>query len=148
MGDSTLEEGEGTTGPDNPNPEPDSMRCLSPQDTYRYLGIDQLFETDDKLVKDRVICEYRKRLHKIWKSQRNSKNKVDATNALAVSLLKYCFVTVKWTRKELQGLDILTRKVLRRYQSHHLNASPEGCIFLAHRGVGGSRAFCLSGSRR
>ena len=82
-------------------------------------------------MKDRVICEYRKRLHKIWKLQLNSKTKVDATNALAISLLRYCFVTVKWTRKELQGLDILTRKVLRRYQLHHLNASPER-LYLPH----------------
>ena len=34
-------------------------------------------------------------------------------------------MTVKWTRRELRDLDVLTRKVLRRYQSHHLNASPE-----------------------
>jgi hypothetical protein len=60
----------------------DSMQCLSPQYVYRYLGIDQLFETDDKLVKDHVTCEYRKRLHRIWKSQLNSKNKIKATNAL------------------------------------------------------------------
>ena len=42
-----------------------------------------------------------------------------------MSLLRYRFVTVKWTRRELRDLDVLTRKVLRRYQSHHLNASPE-----------------------
>ena len=48
---------------------PDSMQCLAPQYVYRYLGIDQLFEMDDNLVKDHVTCEYRKRLHKIWKSQ-------------------------------------------------------------------------------
>ena len=62
---------------------------------------------------------------KIWKSQLNSQHKVDATNTLAMSLLRYRFMTVKWTRRELRDLDVLTRKVLRRYQSHHLNASPE-----------------------
>ena len=142
-GTAHLKKGKVLPGPDNPNPEPDSMRCLSPQDTYRYLGIDQLFETDDKLVKDRVICECRKRLHKIWKSQLYSKNKVDATNALAVSLLRYCFVTVKWTRKELQGLDILTRKVLRRYQSHHLNASSERLYLPRSQGGRGLQSLLL-----
>ena len=68
-----------------------------------------------------MIAEYKKRLHKIWKSQLNSRHKVDATNTPAISLLRYRFMTVKWTRKELRYLDVLTRKVLRRYQSHHLN---------------------------
>ena len=55
---------------------------------------------------------------------RFSRHKVDATNTLAVSLLRYWFVTVKWTRRELKDLDVLTWKVLSRYQSHHLNGSP------------------------
>ena len=62
---------------------------------------------------------------KMWKSQLNSQHKVDATNTLAMSLLRYRFMTVKWTRRELRDLDMLIQKVLRRYQSHHLNASPE-----------------------
>ena len=38
------------------------------------------------------------------KSQLNSRHKVDATNTLAMSLLRYWFVTVKWTRRELRDL--------------------------------------------
>ena len=69
-------------------------------------------------MKDSVITEYKKRLHKILKSQL----KVDATNTLAVSLLRYQFVTVKWTRRELRDLDVLTWKVLRRHQTPELPA--------------------------
>ena len=121
-----MQKGKVLPGPENSGTAPENgIKCLSEQDIYRYFGIEQLFATDDKKVKDSVIAEYRKRLHKIWKSELNVQHKVDATNTLAVSLLRYRFVTVKWTRRELRHLDVLTRKVLRRYQSQHLNASPE-----------------------
>ena len=112
-------------GPENPSTE-DGIKCLFGKDTYWYPGVEQLFATDDKKVKDSVIAEYKKRLHKIGKSQLNSRHKVDATNTLAISLLRYRFVTVKWTRRELRDLDVLTWKVLRRYQSHHLNLGAGG----------------------
>ena len=86
-----------------------------------------------------MIAEYKKRLHKIWKSQLNSRHKVDATNTLAISLLRYRFVTVKWTRRELRDLDVLTWKVLRRYQSHHLNER----VYLPRSQGGGGFMICL-----
>ena len=53
-------------GPQNPSTTTDDgIKCLSDRDTYRYLGVEQLFATDDKKVKDNVIAEYRKILHKI-----------------------------------------------------------------------------------
>ena len=68
-------------GPQSPSTTPDDgIKCLSDRGTYRYLGVEQLFATDDKKVKDNVIAEYRKILHKIWKSQLNSRHKVDGTN--------------------------------------------------------------------
>ena len=41
--------------------------------------------------------------------QKNSRRKVDATNTLAIPLLRYRFVTLKWTRGELRDLDVLTQ---------------------------------------
>ena len=108
-----MQKGMVLPGPQNPRTTPDDgIKCLSNRDTYRYLGVEQLFVTNDKKVKDNVIAEYRKRLHKIWRSQLNSRHKVDATNTLAMSLLRYWFVTVKWTKRELRDLDVLKRKVL------------------------------------
>ena len=79
-------------------------------------------------MKDSVITEYKKKLHKIWKSLLNLQHKVNATNTLAISLQRYWFVTMKWARRELRDLDVLTWKVLRRYQSHHLNACPREVV--------------------
>ena len=138
-----MQKGKVLPGPENPSTEPDdSIKCLSDKDTYRYLGVEQLFTANDKKVKDSVIAEYRKRLHKIWGSQLNSRHKVDAINTLALSLLRYRFVTVKWTRRELRDLDVLTRKVLRRYQSHHLNTSPER-LYLPRSQGGRGLMICL-----
>ena len=143
-----MQKGKVLPGPENPGTSPDDgIQCLSDKDTYRYLGIEQLFATDDKKVKDSVIAEYKKRLHKIWKSQLNSRHKVDATNTLAISLLRYRFVTVKWTRRELRDLDVLTRKVLRRYQSHHLNASPERLYLPRDQGGRGLMSCLLTWER-
>ena len=38
-GTAHLKKGKVLPGPDNPSPEPDSMRCLPPQDTYMYLEL-------------------------------------------------------------------------------------------------------------
>ena len=111
-----MQKGMVLPGPKNPGTSPeDDIKCLSKKDTYWYIGIEQLFAMDNKNVKDFVISEYKKRLRKIWISQLNSQHK--ATNTLAISLLRYWFVTVKWTRRELRDLDVITWKVLRRYQT-------------------------------
>ena len=68
-----MQKGKVLPGPENPGTSlEDGIKCLSEQDTYQYLGIKQLFAMDDKKVKDSVIAEYKKRLHKIWKSQLNA----------------------------------------------------------------------------
>ena len=59
-----MQKGKVLPGPQNPSTTPDDgIKCLSDRDTYRYLGVEQLFATDDKKVKDNVIAEYRKTLH-------------------------------------------------------------------------------------
>ena len=97
-----MQKGKVLPGPENPSTAPeDGIKCLSGKDTYWYLGVEQLLATDDKKVKDSVIAEYKKRLHKIWKSQLNLRHKVNATNTLAIfiyTLLRYQFMTVKWER--------------------------------------------------
>ena len=44
-------------GPVNPSTETDDgIKCFSDKDTYRYLGVKQLFTANDKNVKDSVIA--------------------------------------------------------------------------------------------
>ena len=65
------------------------------------------------------------RLRKIWDSLLTGKIKANLTNSWAVSIYRYYFACLKWTRKEVQQLDMLTRTILRQRKSHHANASIE-----------------------
>ena len=46
------------------------------------------------------------------KSKLNGKNKINAINTWAVSVLRYRAGIIRWTKEELKTLDRTTRKVL------------------------------------
>ena len=74
--------------------------------------------TDGRLSKT-----YVKRLRKIWSSYLNSKHKVQATNFWTVSIFRYFYSHLKWSRRDLELLDRKTRAFMRQYKSHHYGAS-------------------------
>ena len=43
-----------------------------------------------------------------------------ATNSFCVPLLTYGFGIVPWTIKELEQVDVSTRKIISNHSSHHL----------------------------
>ena len=76
--------------------------------------------TDGRLSKT-----YVKRLRKIWSSYLNSKHKVQATNFWTVSIFRYFYSHLKWSRRDLELLDCKTRAFMRQYKSHRYGASVE-----------------------
>ena len=74
------------------------------------------------------------RLRRIWRSQLCGKTKVNLTNIWAVSLYRYYFGCLNWSRKEVHNLDLKSRKVLRQCKSHHYNASLERIYLPRKRG--------------
>ena len=74
---------------------------------------------------ERLTQAYAKRLNRIWSSSLSSKHKVHTTNTWDVAVFRYFFAQVKWPDKTLVQLDRLTRKILRRFNSHHYSASIE-----------------------
>ena len=48
--------------------------------------------------------EYKKRLTLVLKSKLNGKNKVNAINTWAVSILRYRAGIIRWTKEELKTL--------------------------------------------
>ena len=82
-----------------------------------------------------------RRLRKIWSSELNSKHKVQATNVWAVSVFRYFFSTLKWSRRDLELLDRKTRGIMRQYKSHHYGAAVER-VYLP-RTSGGRGLFSL-----
>ena len=93
--------------------------------TYRYLGIEQVFQRNHTTVRERLTQAYTKRLNRIWSSSLSSKHKAHATNTWAVAVFRYFFTQVKWPDKILVQLDRLTRKILQRFNSQHYSASIE-----------------------
>ena len=74
---------------------------------------------DGQLNKDRLRKEYKSRVRKIWKSELNGNNKVIAHNVFAVALVTPSIGILKWTKKEISDLDVITRKILTMTGSFH-----------------------------
>ena len=56
---------------------------------YKYLGILELDEIMEERMKDKFMNEYYRRLRLVLKSKLNGRNKFQAINTWAVSLLRY-----------------------------------------------------------
>ena len=104
-------------------------------DNYRYLGIDESVRIDGPLNKDRIRKEYKSRVRKIWKSELNGYNKLIAHNAFAVALVIPTIGILKWTKKEISDLDVITRKILTMTGSFHKAGDTDRLY--AHRSKGG-----------
>ena len=75
------------------------------------------------MSKERVSKEYFRRIRKIWKSELYSRNKVTAHNIFAVPVLVPTFGILDWTKKELEDIDIKTRKILTQCGCFHRNSN-------------------------
>ena len=62
----------------------------------------------------------------ILKSKLNAKNKITATGALAVRVLRCSFGIINWRFEEIRKIDRKTRKVLTMYKIHHSKADTDG----------------------
>lgn len=106
-------------------PEDRKVSCLDSEESYKYLGIMQLFEPKLRKVKKQLTEEYLRQLNVIWSTELSTRHKVNATNTWAVALFRYSFPSVRWYRRALMILDKDTRSVLRSFQSQHWNAALE-----------------------
>jgi len=58
----------------------------------------------------------------ILKSELNARNKITATGALAVPMLRYNFAIINWRTEEIKKIDRKARKMLTMYKIHHPKA--------------------------
>ena len=121
-------------------PEGRTIASFENGGVYKYLGVEQLFRPALAAVKQRVSRTYLKRLRKIWGSELNAKNKVNATNVWAVSVFRYFFF-LKWSRRDLDALDRKTRAILRQNKSHQYGAAVERLYLPRHMGGRGLQSL-------
>ena len=127
-----VKQGKYVSGENYLLPEERTIERVPQGDAYKYFGIEQLFTADHTSVRERLQREYAKRLFKIWSSSLSAKHKVHATNSWAVAVFRYFFPLVKWPHNALVQLDRLTRRILRRFKSHHHSAAIER-LYLSHK---------------
>ena len=68
-GTAHMQKGKVLAGTDNPEHSEESISSLEKVTTYKYLGLEKLFEVDNNKVKACLINEFRRRFHKVWKPQ-------------------------------------------------------------------------------
>ena len=95
---------------------------LTEDECNKYLGQDENIGYNDVLNKERVIKEYMKRIRKIWSSELYSNNKIINHNTFAIPVLTPTFGIIKWTKDELEQMDVKTRKILSCNGSFHVNS--------------------------
>jgi len=96
---------------------------MNAPDSYKYLGVFELDQLKERLMKDIIIAKYRitKRVCKLLKSALNGQNIISAINMWAMPLMRYSGGVIKWSQVELKQLDIGTRKLLALYKCFNIN---------------------------
>ena len=79
---------------------------------YKYLGIEENATLEHRKLREKARKEYIRRLKKICRCELSPKNKIVAINQKATPVLSYGFGIIDWPQKELDDLDIKTRKIL------------------------------------
>jgi hypothetical protein len=73
-------------------------------------------------MKVRLKQEYRSRLRMILKSELYARNKITATGAQPVPVLRYSFGIMNWRIEGIKQIHRKTRKMLTMYKVHHPKA--------------------------
>lgn len=101
------------------------IKPLSQTDTYKYLGVAQNRSIDHTTLKKEFKEKYRSRLTKLLNTYLNSRNLISAVNSWAVSTLTYSFGILKYSDADLDELDRLTRRLLKKFRCHHPQSALE-----------------------
>ena len=73
-------------------------------------------------MKMKIKKEFYRRIRLILKSELNSKNRVQAMNALAIPVVQYSFNIINWNLSDIRLMDTKTRKLMTAHKMHHPRA--------------------------
>jgi hypothetical protein len=76
---------------------------LEQRKTYKYLGTEEIVGIHQQM-KERLKPEYNWRVRMIMNSELNARNKITATEALAVPVLRYSFGIINWRTENKKKL--------------------------------------------
>jgi len=78
---------------------------------------------DPDAVKRKAFEEYKSRCNRIVRQPLAAADIIDSINTLALPVLQYTFPVVEWSGRELDDVDVATRRILRR-AGHAFQAQP------------------------
>ena len=107
---------------------------LDPEETYKYLGVSEGDGINHALMKEKIRKEYYRRIRLVLKTELNSKNRIEAINTLAVSVVQYSFNIINGNLADLNRLNTKTRKLLTSNKMHHLKADVDRLYLPRSRG--------------
>ena len=99
-----------------------TIKPIQHGDSNGYLGIDENISYSGPLNKEKMCKEYLYRIRKIWLSELTDFNKMIAHNSFAIPIFRTTVGILDWTIKEINGVDVKTRKVLTMTGSFHPNS--------------------------
>ncbi|XP_045483794.1 uncharacterized protein LOC123689040 [Harmonia axyridis] len=117
---------------------------LKPEESYKYLGIQQALDIKTVEAKNSFKEKYFSRLRNILKAKLNSKALFTSINTWALPCISYSFGIVRWTAAELRAVDIQTRKMLTRYGVHHPHSSVNRLYLKRHEGGRGLQNILMT----
>ena len=97
------------------------IKDLESDSNYTYLGIEENATLEHKKLREKARTEYIRRLKKICKSELSPKNKITAVNQMAIPVLSYGFGIIDWPQKDIDSLDVKTRKILTMHKVSYRN---------------------------
>ena len=100
-------------------PNPDKIRTLGKNETYKYLGILEADTVKQVQMKDKTRKEYLRRTRKLLETKLSSRNLMKGINTWAVPLVRYSGPFLKWTGDELKQMDQRTKKLKTMHKALH-----------------------------
>jgi hypothetical protein len=77
------------------------------------------------IIKENLEKHFYLRIKSILKSKLNGNNLIKAVNTYAVPLLTYSFGVIKWSKTNLQNINIKTRVLFTKFSKHHPKSAIE-----------------------
>jgi len=98
------------------------IKDLESYTSYTYLGIEENATLEHKKLREKARTEYiRLRLEKICRSELSPKNKITEVNQMAIPVLSYGFGIIDWPQKDIDSLNVKTRKILTMHKVLYRN---------------------------
>ena len=98
------------------------IKELNEDETYKYLGVQELDGIKHQLMKEKTLKDAKSKLRKLLETELNGKNLIVAINECVLPVVTYSFGILNWLESELKGFDVQVRKLLNIYQMFSLHS--------------------------